>query len=129
MTCCPEIPNYGYKRFSLYLVLGIAYSLQMPYFCIIRFNELVSHNYVTTFRAYLNFVQLSFESSFSGCFFIFMKSIAGYVTDRKRKTDRKETEESTGAFLASLSDMPDVWLLHAGLHKFTFSSGLLVDGR
>ena len=45
------------------------------------------------FRACLNFIQHSFKSSFWGCFSVLMKSIAGYVTNRNRKTDRKEAWE------------------------------------
>ncbi|WP_294617800.1 hypothetical protein, partial [uncultured Bacteroides sp.] len=45
------------------------------------------------FRVCLNFVQHYFERSFRGCFSVFMRSIAGYVTNRKRGTDRKEAWE------------------------------------
>ena len=44
-------------------------------------------------RVCLNFVQPSFDSSFRGCFSIFMRSIAGYVTNKKRGTDRKEAQK------------------------------------
>ncbi|WP_300647379.1 hypothetical protein, partial [uncultured Bacteroides sp.] len=44
-------------------------------------------------RTCLNFVQHYIERSFRGCFSTFMRSIAGYVTSKKRKTDREENQK------------------------------------
>ena len=46
--------------------------------------NLFSHN-LKQLRACLNFVRHCFESSFRGCFSIFMRSIAGYATNKKWK--------------------------------------------
>ncbi len=44
------------------------------------------------FRAYLNFTLLQFENCFRGCLSVFTRMIAGYLTSKNGKTDRKQTQ-------------------------------------
>ena len=43
-------------------------------------------------KAYLNFNWIRFESFFRGCFSVFTRRIAGYLTRENRKKDRKKTQ-------------------------------------
>ena len=63
-------------------------SLVFPIFCI---NVFVTFA-VITLKAYLNFTRVSFESLFRGCFSVFTRRIAGYLTRENRKKDRKKTQ-------------------------------------
>lgn len=49
--------------------------------------------YLSSHKACFNFIQHFFESSFRGCFPVFPKSIGGYATNKKRETERKETQK------------------------------------
>ncbi len=44
-------------------------------------------------RACLNFAQVYFENCFRGCFSDFIRRIAGYLTHKIGKTDRKQTQK------------------------------------
>ena len=46
------------------------------------------------FRACLNFAQVNFANCFRGCFSDFMRRIAGYLTNKIGKTDRKQTQKN-----------------------------------
>ena len=63
-------------------------SLVFPIFCI---NVFVTFA-VITLKAYLNFTRIRFESFFRGCFSVFTRRIAGYLTRENRKKDRKKTQ-------------------------------------
>ena len=54
---------------------------------------MIIQTFAPNIRACLNFVRHYFDSSFRGCFPVFMRSIAGYVMNKKRKTDRKEAQK------------------------------------
>ena len=41
----------------------------------------------------LNFAQPKFENCFRGCFSVFTRMIAGYLTSENRETDRKQTQK------------------------------------
>ena len=45
-------------------------------------------------RACLNFAQVNFANCFRGCFSDFMRRIAGYLTNKIGKTDRKQTQKN-----------------------------------
>ena len=45
-------------------------------------------------RACLNFAQVNFANCFRGCFSDFMRRIAGYLTNKIGKTDRKQTKKN-----------------------------------
>ena len=45
-------------------------------------------------RACLNFAQVNFANCFRGCFSDFMRRIAGYLTNKIWKTDRKQTKKN-----------------------------------
>ena len=42
----------------------------------------------------LNFAQVNFSNCFRGCFSDFMRRIAGYLTNKIGKTDRKQTQKN-----------------------------------
>ena len=42
----------------------------------------------------LNFAQVNFSNCFRGCFSDFMRRIAGYLTNKIGKTDRKQTKKN-----------------------------------
>ena len=64
-------------------------SLVFPIFCI---NVFVTFA-VITLKAYLNFTRIRFESFFRGCFSVFTRRIAGYLTRENREKDRKRTQK------------------------------------
>ena len=45
-------------------------------------------------RAYSNFTQAYFENCFREYFLVVMRSVAGYVTNKDKKRDRKKTQKS-----------------------------------
>ena len=47
-----------------------------------------------TIRSCLNFAQVNFANCFRGCFSDFMRRIAGYLTNKIGKTDRKQTQKT-----------------------------------
>ena len=65
-------------------------SLVFPIFCI---NVFVTFA-VITLKAYLNFTRIRFESFFRGCFSVFTRRIAGYLTRKtEKKTGRKHKDD------------------------------------
>ena len=64
-------------------------SLVFPIFCI---NVFVTFA-VITLKAYLNFTRIRFESFFRGCFSVFRRIIAGYLTSENGKKDRKKAQK------------------------------------
>ena len=47
-----------------------------------------------SFRVCLNFAQVNFANCFRGCFSDLMRRIAGYLTNKIGKTDRKQTQKN-----------------------------------
>ena len=52
-------------------------------------------------RTCLNFALPQFENCFRGCFPVFTRMIAGYLTSENGKTDRKQTQKGRIKILAS----------------------------
>jgi len=57
-------------------------------------KESFNHSFAILLRACLNFAQVNFANCFRGCFSDLMRRIAGYLTNKIGKTDRKQTKKN-----------------------------------
>ncbi|WP_277236035.1 hypothetical protein, partial [Phocaeicola salanitronis] len=81
-------------------------------------QKLIPNHRTINSKQLLNFAQVNFANCFRGCFFDFMRRIAGYLTTKIGKTDRKQTQKNLieyyfiGKFRQALN-----WITFVSVHR------------